>query len=200
MKRFLTLCAFAALFSSGSTLAAGDAAAGKAKSAPCAACHGPDGNSVNPEWPNLAGQFPEYIVKQLQDFKSGARKNPLMSPQATALSVQDMEDLAAYFAGLRLKLVGAAQEALAREGERLYRGGDAKLQIAACMACHLPNGRGIPPRFPRLSGQHARYVESQLRAFKSGERANDGGFMGPVSFLLSEQQIKAVAQYVSGLH
>ncbi len=200
MKSLLTLCAFAALVASGSTLAAGDATAGKAKSAPCAACHGADGNSVNPEWPNLAGQFPEYILKQLQDFKSGARKNSLMSPQAVSLSVQDMEDLAAYFAGLEPRLVGAVDEALAREGERLYRGGDAKLQIAACMACHLPNGLGIPPRFPRLSGQQTRYVELQLRAFKSGERANDAGFMGPVSFLLSEQQIRALAQYVSGLH
>lgn len=200
MKSLLTVCAFAALFASGPVLGAGDAAAGKTKSAPCAACHGPDGNSVNPEWPSLAGQHSEYIVKQLQDFKSGARRNPLMSPQAASLSAKDMEDLAAYFASLEPKLTGATDEALAREGERLYRGGDAKLQIAACMACHLPDGRGIPPRFPRLSGQQASYVELQLRAFKSGERANDAGFMGPVSFLLSERQIKAVAQYISGLH
>ncbi len=200
MKSLLRVCAFAALFASGPALGAGDAAAGKAKSVPCAACHGPDGNSVNPEWPNLAGQLSEYIVKQLQDFKSGARRNSLMSPQAASLSAADMEDLAAYFASLEPKLTGAADEALAREGERLYRGGDAKLQIAACMACHLPDGRGIPPRFPRLSGQQARYVELQLSAFKSGQRANDAGFMGPVSFLLSERQIKAVAQYVSGLH
>lgn len=200
MRALATLFLCAGVIVTGPVQAAGDPQAGKTKSAPCAACHGADGNSVNPEWPNLAGQFAPYLVKQLQDFKSGARKNPLMAPMVAPLSPQDMEDLAAYFASQPLKVIGVKDEALARQGERLYRGGDAKLRIAACMACHLPDGSGVPPRFPRLSGQHARYVELQLKAFKAGERTNDGGFMFPISFFLSEQQIKAVAQYVSGLH
>ncbi len=180
--------------------AAGDAAAGKTKAHVCAACHGADGNSVNPEWPKLASQLPAYIVTQLQGFKQGLRQNPLMAPIAQALSQQDMLDLAAYFASQELKLTGATDAGLAKQGERLYRGGNAHSQIAACMGCHGPSGRGIPPRFPRLSGQHAAYTKQQLLAFKAGKRVSDGDIMTSIAFRMSEQEINAVAQYISGLH
>jgi cytochrome c553 len=180
--------------------AAGDPAAGKAKSNVCAACHGADGNSVNPQWPTLAGQLPAYIVTQLRNFKQGQRQNPVMAPIVQGLSEQDMLDLAAYFASQELKLTGATDAELAKQGERLYRGGDADNEIAACMACHGPSGRGIPPRFPRLSGQHAAYTKQQLLAFKAGKRMSDGDIMTSIAFRMSEQEISALAQYISGLH
>ena len=180
--------------------AAGDAATGKAKANVCVACHGADGNSINPEWPKLAGQLPAYIVTQLQGFKQGLRQNPLMAPIAQALSEQDMLDLAAYFASQELKLTGATDAALAKQGERLYRGGNTQSQIAACMGCHGPAGHGIPPRFPRLSGQHAAYTKQQLLAFKAGKRISDGDIMTNIAFRMSEQEIDAVAEYISGLH
>ena len=180
--------------------AAGDAAAGKDKAHVCVACHGADGNSVNPEWPKLAGQLPAYIVTQLENFKQGVRKNPLMAPIAQALSKQDMLDLAAYFGSQELKLTGAKDAELAQEGEHLYRGGNAQSQIAACIGCHGPTGSGVPPRFPRLSGQHAAYTKQQLLAFKAGNRVSDGDIMTSIAFRMSEKEIDAVAEYVSGLH
>jgi cytochrome c553 len=200
LKKSVMLVACAGMLVSVLAYGAGDPTAGKAKSAVCTPCHGADGNSPNPEWPNLAGQLPEYIVKQLHDFKSGVRSNPIMSGIVASLSDQDMQDLAAYFAGQELKITGATDAELAHAGERLYRGGDRQTQVPACMGCHLPNGLGIPVRFPRLSGQHARYVELQLQAFKSGQRHNDGDTMVPITARMSEEQIKAVAQYISGLY
>jgi cytochrome c553 len=180
--------------------AAGDPAAGKTKAHVCVACHGADGNSVNPEWPKLAGQLPAYIVTQLQNFKQGVRENPLMAPIAQALSQQDMLNLAAYFGSQERKLTGATDAELARQGEHLYRGGNAQSQIAACMGCHGPSGSGIPPRFPRLSGQHAAYTKQQLLAFKAGKRVSDGDIMTSIAFRMSEKEINAVAEYIAGLH
>jgi len=179
----------------------GNAAAGKVRSAACQACHGTDGNSVNPLWPKLAGQSAGYIVKQLSDFKSGKRKDPIMSGMAASLSKQDMEDIAAYFSSQKTAAgVATADPAMFKVGERLYRGGDATFGIPACMSCHGPAGHGIPPRFPHVSGQHAAYTQKQLLAFKNGDRANDGGIMTRIAFRMSQAQIEAVAQYMEGLH
>lgn len=199
-KRSLTLAVvFWLLTGVGGVHAAGDMEAGKAKSAACLACHGADGNSINPEWPSLAGQMQEYLVKQLQDFKSGARKNAIMAGMVAPLSQQDMEDLAVYFASQILKVSASADMEKAQEGQRLYRGGNAQTLVSACMSCHGPSGQGIPPRFPRVSGQHAVYSESQLLAFKAGKRSNDNEIMTRIAFRMSESEIKAVAHYMSGL-
>lgn len=184
-----------------SSFAAGNSAAGKTKSAACAGCHGADGNSPNPLWPKLAGQDPQYLVKQLQDFKIGKRKDAMMAPFAMGLSEQDMADIAAYFAGQKTGPGTAVASADAvKLGERLYRGGNAKSGVSACMSCHGPSGHGIPPRFPRVSGQHAAYTEKQMLAFKSSQRNNDGETMTRIAFRMSEAEIKAVAQYMAGLH
>lgn len=200
MKNVAGLAFAASMLACTVAYAAGDTAAGKAKSVACAACHGPDGNSVNPEWPKLAGQHPAYLVEQLRAFKTGHRQNATMAPMAKNLSEQDMRDLAAYFASQALNLTGAANAKLAKQGERLYRGGIAKRQVAACIGCHGPSGQGIPPRFPRLSGQHAAYAKQQLLAFKAGRRPSDADIMTTIAFRLSEQEIEALAEYLSGLH
>lgn len=200
MKHAVAVAVAMSMLAGGFVQAAGDAAAGKAKSNVCAACHGADGNSANPEWPKLAGQVPAYIVQQLRSFKQGLRQNPLMAPIAQALSEQDMEDLAAYFASQELKLTGATNAELAKQGERLYRGGNSHNQITACMGCHGPSGRGIPPRFPRLSGQQVAYTKQQLLAFKAGKRVSEADMMTSIAFRMSEQEINAVAEYIAGLH
>jgi cytochrome c553 len=182
-------------------LAAGDAAAGKAKAATCSACHGADGNSTNPEWPKLAGQHPGYLAKQLQEFKAGRRVNATMSPMAAPLSDEDIADLSAYYAGQRLRL-GAADPAQVQLGEQIYRGGNAVSGVAACMACHGPSGSGNPSaRFPALSGQHSAYVMKALQDYRSGARQNDpNGMMRNIAERLTDREIKAVAEYVAGLH
>lgn len=200
MRYAVTVAVMVWMLAGASAQAAGDAAAGKSKANVCVACHGADGNSTNPEWPKLAGQLSAYIVTQLQNFKQGVRQNPLMAPIAQGLSEQDMLDLAAYFASQELKLTGATDAELAKQGEHLYRGGNAPMEIAACMGCHGPSGHGIPPRFPRLSGQHAAYTKQQLLAFKTGTRASDGDIMTSIAFRMSEKEIDAVAEYISGLH
>jgi cytochrome c553 len=202
MKKMLTLALALGLVATHGVLRAeGSIAAGKAKSAPCAACHGPDGNSPNPMWPKLAGQVPEYLVKQLKDFKSGARKDPLMSGQVAGLTEQDMKDLAAYYSTQPITLGTAqADKPTIERGERMYRGGNAKFGVSACMSCHGPSGHGIPPRFPRVSAQHAAYTEKQMWAFKNGERTNDDDMMTRIAFRMSAEDIKAVSQYMSGLH
>ncbi len=178
----------------------GNAAAGKAKAATCAACHGIDGNGgADPSWPKLAGQLPEYLVDQLKEFKSGARKNPLMSGMAAPLSEQDMKDLAVYFASLPAKPGAAASKELALAGERLYRGGNAQTGVAACMSCHGPAGRGIPPTFPRVTGQNAAYTEKQLLDFKARRRVDHEDIMIRLASRLTEAEIKAVSQYMAGL-
>lgn len=179
--------------------AAGDPQAGRAKAAACAACHGPHGKSLNSEWPNLAGQVSGYIVKQLADFKAGRRQNALMASQVANLSEQDMADLAAYYSSLPLEVTGTEPDALTKLGEKIYRGGNFKTGVSACMSCHGHSGHGIPPRFPRVSGQNAPYAEAQLLAFKSEKRTNDGGIMTRIAFRMSEKEIKAVAKYMQHL-
>lgn len=184
----------------GSAQAAGDAAAGKAKSGTCLACHGADGNSANAVWPKLAAQHPGYIKKQLQEFKAGARKNDLMSPMAMPLSDQDMDDLAAYFSS-QTQAPGTAAADQVELGTKIYRAGNVATNVAACMACHGPSGSGNPgAKFPRISGQHAAYLEKTLKDFRSGERANDNAkMMQNVVNRLTDKEIAAVAQYLQGL-
>jgi cytochrome c553 len=196
---------FAAIMSLSAVLSAApagaaDAAAGKAKAAACASCHGADGNSANPEWPSLAGQHDKYLIKQLAEFKSGARSNPLMSPMAAGLSEQDMADLAAYYSSQPLN-GGKADPALVALGEKIYRGGNATTGVAACMACHGPDGMGNPQaNFPRLSGQHAAYTVVQLKAFRAGDRSNDAGLMmRNIAARMTDAEMDAVASYIEGL-
>jgi cytochrome c553 len=180
--------------------AAGDAAAGQQKSAVCAACHQVDGNSVNPQWPKLAGQHAAYTSKQLRNFKSGERENAVMAGQVAALSEQDMDDLAAYFAS-QTQTPGTADPALVRLGEELYRGGNIERGIPACSGCHGPAGRGNPAaQFPALAGQHAEYTALQLRAFRAMQRANDPNqMMRDIAIKMTDPEIDAVAAYIQGL-
>lgn len=182
--------------------AAGDAKAGAKKAVTCQACHGPGGNSTSAQFPKLAGQHASYILSQLKAFKSGARKNPIMSGMAAPLSEQDMENLAAYFASQKPMQPDAADPKLAKAGEAIYRGGIASAGVPACMACHGPGGSGNGPAgYPRIGGQHAQYVQTQLENFKKGERSNDpNAMMRDIAGRLSDQQIKEVAAYVSGLY
>ncbi len=182
-------------------LAAGDAAAGKQKSAACVACHGADGNSANGEWPKLAGQNVKYLVKQLQEFKAGDRANPIMSGMAAPLSDQDMADLAAYFTNQKVA-PGEADPQLVEAGQALYKGGNLTSGLSACMACHGPSGAGNPEAgFPSIAGQHAQYTETQLKAFRSMQRANDPGqMMRNIAMKMTDAEIKAVAFYIQGLH
>lgn len=202
MKKLISLVAFLALAVSGQTLqAAGNAAAGKAKSAVCAGCHGPDGNSAAPNFPKLAGMDGAYIAKQLEDFKKGAtRRDPLMAGMVAGLSKKDMENLGAYYASQKRSPGTASGGAdSVKKAELLYRGGNPGMNVPACMACHGPAGAGIPARYPAVSGQHAAYSQKQLNDFKSGARSNDGGVMGPITARLSDADIKAVSDYMAGL-
>lgn len=202
MKTALLIASMAMLAIAGATQAAGNAEAGKTKSAVCAACHGADGNSgANPVWPKLAGQHPNYIIQQLQDFKAGKRIDTMMAPMAAPLSEEDMADLAAYFNGQK-RTIGEADANLVAEGEKLYRAGNAASGVSACSACHGPTGSGNPlSNFPSLSGQGAAYVVKALKDFRSGTRNNDAaGMMRDVASRLTDAEIDAVAQYVQGLH
>ena len=178
---------------------AGDPAAGQAKAQACVACHGADGNSANSGFPSLAGQAPGYIAGQLAAFKSGKRANAIMMGLAQPLSAEDMADLDAWYASQTIapRSISEEQLALASKGESLYRGGSAELAIPACMACHGPAGRGMPSNYPRVAGQWPEYLESQLLAFKSGERA--GKIMGSIARRLSAKQIHVLSVYMSAL-
>jgi len=178
----------------------GDAEAGKAKSATCAACHSADGNSVVPTFPKLAGQPSGYIARQLAAFKAETRKDDTMKGMVAALSEQDMLDLDAYFSEQTptVNAISKDQEAAAMTGAEIYRAGVAKFSIPACMACHGPNGKGVAPTFPRLAGQHASYIEKQLRTFKDGTRSDP--MMTGITESLTDQQIKDLALYISGLY
>ncbi len=178
----------------------GDAQAGATKSVVCQACHGANGNSVNPEWPSLAGLGAGYIAEQLKNFKEGKRQNPIMMPNAMALSPQDMADLAAYFDSQ--KNTGLeADPTYWKAGEKLYRGGDAAHGIPACMACHGPTGAGNEPaKFPALRGQHSVYVMKQLTDYASGARGTGpNGIMQTIAKRLSQEQMRDVASYVQGM-
>jgi len=200
-KTWLTTVTVAAVFLSSGVQAAGDAKAGEAKTAVCIACHGPAGNSLVPTWPKLAGQQPEYIYKQLSDFKSTARTNETMSPQVLPLNEEDFADLAAYYSS-QTQIGGTPDPASAELGGRIYRGGNAETGVPACTGCHGPTGAGLGlAKFPRLSGQHATYVESTLKLFRAGTRANDpNGMMRGVAARMSDAEIAAVSQYVQGLN
>ena len=201
-KTLIAVVALSMTVASAGVSAAGNAKAGKAKAISCGGCHGADGNSANPAWPKLAGQSAGYIAKQLADFKAGkTRKDALMAGQVASLSSQDMADLGAHYA-TKTGSQGAASKKLAAAGAKLYRGGNKKKGVAACIACHGPTGAGNPAaKFPKLSGQHAAYVEKAMKDFRSGKRTNDANkMMQNIAEKMSDKEIKAVASYISGLH
>jgi cytochrome c553 len=171
----------------------------------CAACHSPDGNSAIPANPKLAGQFQEYLHKQLANFKpqggkKAERDNAIMAGMVANLSADDMRNVAAYFAAQKLRPATASSKELAADGQKLWRGGNAASGVPACAGCHGPDGAGIPSQFPRLAGQFAEYTESQLKLFRAGGRANDAnGMMRGVAAKMSDHEIKAVAEYAAGL-
>jgi len=207
MTRLVSMLAGIALLASAQAFAeqnlVGDAEAGKAKSATCAACHGADGISSSPQWPHLAGQVPGYIATQLEYFQQGAegpRENAIMAGMVAALSPQDIADLDAYFVSLPAHKgsITPEQEELALAGQQIYKAGEEEFSVPACMGCHLPNGAGIAPAYPRLAGLPKEYVQAQLLAYKSGARQNP--MMNPIAYPLSEAQIEALATYISGLN
>ena len=164
----------------------------------CAACHGADGNSAIAANPKLSAQHPEYLVKQLHEFKSGKRNNAIMKGFAAALSDDDMRNISYWVASKPIKPGFAKDKELVALGERIYRGGIADRQIAACAGCHSPNGAGIPAQYPRLSGQHADYTVAQLNMFRDGSRANSTQ-MTQVAAKLNDKEIRAVSDYIAGL-
>lgn len=182
--------------------AAGDAAAGQAKTAVCGACHSPDGNSLAPNFPKLAGQGERYLLKQLNDIKSGNRQVVEMTGLLTNLSDQDLADIAAYYAS-QTGSIGQADPKLVERGEVLFRGGNLEAGMPACTGCHSPNGAGNDlAGFPKLNGQHATYVAKQLTDFREGNRTNDGDsmIMRAIAAKLSNKDIEAVSSYIQGLH
>jgi cytochrome c553 len=206
MKYMRTAFGLLFLLAAGATqstsLVEGSADAGKSKSLTCSACHGADGNSVNPMWPSVAGQHSTYIYDQLQAFKSGTRLDILMSAQTLALNEQDMRDLAVYFESQAAAAKPVADVATIASGEELYRGGDDEAGIPACLACHGPTGRGNPAAsYPSLRGQYAAYTEKQLRDYASGARKSDGPtkVMRDIAQRLSEKDIVDLASYIQGL-
>lgn len=198
MRKLFVAAAMVAMLGSGSAaLAEGSAEAGQAKSAVCAACHGVDGNSANPEWPSIAGQHAGFLRLQLRAFRDGQRQNPLMSPMAMGLSDEDIADLAAFFTAQR----PAAREAdpeLVEHGQRLFLGGDLERGITACIACHGPTGQGNPlANYPVVAGQHATYTTATLNAYATGERANL--MMQEIAARMSAEDMRAVSAYLQGL-
>ncbi|MEO7936146.1 MAG: c-type cytochrome [Dokdonella sp.] len=207
---FPRVFALAMLFSAGlacaethESIMLGDAKAGEGKAAVCGACHGADGNSAVPTYPKLAGQNESYIVRQLGQFKSGKRMNPIMMPFASTLSEQDMHDVGAYFSG-KQATPGQTDDAYVKRGQQLFRAGDEKLGVPACMACHGPSGRGMAgAAYPQLSGQWADYVGAKLNEWRSGTSWGDDDHakvMPAIAKRLSDEDIAALASYVQGLH
>ena len=200
------------LFAAACSLAAASASAAEGPAAPkvdlakgqatatavCVACHSFDGSRGSPANPILQGQHSEYIVKQLGEFKSGARNNPIMKGMAMTLSDDDMRNVAAFYAGKQAKPGFAKNKDSAALGEKVYRGGVADRSIPACAGCHSPNGAGIPSQYPRLAGQHGDYTEAQLVGFRSAARHNSTVMTG-VAAKLNDREIKAVADYIAGL-
>ena len=203
MLRLLALSALSVVVG---TAAAQNAARGQRIAGQvCAACHAADGNSVAATNPKIAGQFPEYLQKQLGDFKAQPGKKPqresaIMTPMAANLSDDDIQSLAAYYSGQKLRPASAADKDLAALGQKIWRGGIAASNVPACAGCHGPAGAGIPAQYPRLAGQFAEYVGAQLKGFKDGARSNDpNGVMRGVTARMTEREIAAVAQYAAGL-
>jgi cytochrome c553 len=206
--RFFVLAALVSVQANASSLVAGDAAAGKSKAVTCSACHGSEGNSVAPAWPNIAGQNANYIVAQLKAFQPSEddapalRSDPLMTSMAMPLSDEDIRDLAVYFEGLPAAANSVADEKAVARAQALYRGGDNKTNTPACLACHGPAGRGNPAAtYPALNGQHAEYTAKQLRDYASGARKSDGKthIMRDIAGRLNDEDITAIASYVQGL-
>lgn len=189
-----------AVFASGA-IAAGDAAAGKSKSATCLACHGVDGNSPLAMYPKIAGQPENYLVAQIKAFRDKTRQDPLMTPMATNLTDQDIEDLATYYATQTMEHGAAPPDSVA-SGEKIYRGGNQQTKVPACMSCHGPNGAGNGPAgWPALTGQHPDYTAKQLRDFANAQRpGGPNSMMSDLASRLSEEEIKAVSGYLAGLH
>ncbi len=175
-----------------------DLAKGQALAATCMACHSADGSRGAPANPILQGQHPEYLVKQLSEFKAGKRKNAIMQGFAATLSDDDMKNVAAFYAAKAAKPGAATNKDTVALGERIWRGGLLNKGVAACAGCHGPNGAGMPVQYPRMSGQHAEYTEAQLTSFRSGARGNNAQMMA-IAGKLNDAEIKAVADYVAGL-
>ena len=165
----------------------------------CAACHTNDGSRGSPANPILQGQHPEYLAKQLAEFKAGKRANAIMAGMAATLSEDDMKNVAAFYASKTAKPGFAKNKDLVALGEKIYRGGIADRNVPACAACHSPTGAGIPAQYPRLGGQHADYTEAQLVAFRGGVRKNSAQMTG-VAAKMNDREIKAVSDYIAGLH
>jgi len=184
------------------SLVDGTADAGKQRALTCTACHGPEGNSSNPMWPNIAGQSASYILTQLQAFKDGSRSDSLMSSQAMMLSDADMANLAVYFESLPAAVQSVADEGLIGRGEALYRGGNKEAKVPACLACHGPSGRGNPAaKYPALKGQHAMYTAKQLNDYANSTRTTDGKthMMRDIAENLDKDDIAALSSYIQGL-
>lgn len=199
---FAILSLLIAVTAEPASLVDGSAEAGKSKALTCGACHGVDGNSVNPMWPSIADQHASYIYEQLLAFKTGSRADVLMSTQTLALNEQDMRDLAAYFESQPAAAKSVADTSTLDNGQQLYRGGDEKSGVPACIACHGPTGRGNPAAsYPSLRGQYATYTAKQLRDYASGARKSDGPtkVMRDIAQRLSEKDIVDLASYVQGL-
>jgi len=171
----------------------------------CAACHAADGNSPAAANPKLAGQFPEYLHKQLRNFKAqggkkAERENAVMAGMVAGLSDADMKSLADFYASQKLKPALARDKDAAALGQRIWRGGNLATGVAACAGCHGPAGAGIPAQYPRIAGQYAEYIDAQLKSFRSGSRANDqNGMMRGVAARMTDAEIRAVAEYAAGL-
>ena len=189
------------LFAEEAATAKADLAKGQAAAVSCAACHGGDGNSAIAINPSLAGQHAQYITKQLMNFKSGERNNAIMKGMVAMLATdEDMKNVAAFYAAQKPRPGIARDQALVDAGQKIYRGGDVNAGIPACASCHSPSGAGIPAQYPRLAGQMKEYTLAQLKAFKAGERANDNAaMMRTIAGRLSDKQMEALAEYVSGL-
>jgi cytochrome c553 len=204
MKQLLQFAIGLSLLVSLPVLAIGDAGAGQGKAAICAACHGVDGNSVVPTWPKIAGQHSNYLQRQLALIKGGERPVPEMAGIVISLSDQDMADIAAYYSTQKTS-AGLTDEALRAKGELLYRGGNSETDIPACMSCHGPAGEGNPlTEYPQIAGQHAVYSEKMLTGFRSGTTWGDDDasseIMTEVTKRITDEEIKAVASYIQGLH
>lgn len=197
----LSCCLFAAFSASANETPAPskpDLAKGQAIAAVCSACHSSDGSRGSPAQPILQGQHPEYLVKQLTEYKSRLRVNAIMNGFAATLSPEDMKNVAAFYASKQAKPGFAKDAELAKLGEKIYRGGIAERSVPACAGCHSPNGAGIPAQYPRMAGQHADYTEAQLLAFRGGIRKNSLQMMG-VASKMNDLEIKAVSDYIAGL-
>jgi cytochrome c553 len=200
IQRFLTITLISLILSSLAEAAGNIAAGEKIATAVCVACHGVDGNSLVSMYPKLAAQHPAYITKQLMNFKAGERQNAIMAGMVTALTPEDMLNLGAYFGAQSAKSASATKNGPGSLGEKIYKGGIASLGVPACASCHGANGAGIPVQFPRLAGQHAEYTITQMKAWRSGELANDPAkMMRMVASKLSDADIEAVADYIQGL-